>query len=117
MHSSFKLFLFCLSHLKGWSPPISRSSPQLPRLSGRILVPGQAEPPEELRLCALLRRVRPGPEPLAGRACAHRQHGELHQRRRWLGPGLQGAGGEHVHQPAGNHPSHGAAAEPGRGEL
>lgn len=117
MHFSFKLFLLCLSHLKGWSPPIFRSPPQLPRLPSRILVPGQAEPPAELRLCTLLRGVGPGPEPLAGRPRAHRQHGELHQRRRWPGPGLQGAGGEHVHQPSSNHPGYGAAAEPGRGEL
>ena len=98
------------------SPPLSRLTPQLSRLPGRVLVSSQTEPPAQLQLGTLVWRVGPGPEPLAGHLCSHWQHGQLHQW--WCGPGssLQGARGEYVHQPTGNHPGHGAATEQGRGE-
>lgn len=105
-------------HLKGSSPspPVFRLTSQLTRLPGWVLVPGQTEPPAELQLGTLLRRVRPRPEPLTGHPCSHWQHGQLHQR--WCGPGssLQGARRKYVHQPTGNYPGHGTATEQGRGE-
>lgn len=105
--------------LKGYSPvpPVCRPPSQLPRLPSWVLVPGQTEPPAELQLDTLLWRVRPGLEPLTGHPRSHWQHGQLHQRRRGPGSGLQGARRKHVHQPTGNHPGHGTAAEQGRGAF
>lgn len=94
-----------------------RNAPQLPRLPGRVLVPVQAQPPAQLQLGALLWGVGAGPEPLAGGPRSHRQHGQLHQRRRGPGSGLQGTGGGDVHKSAGRHLGHGAAAEQGRGKA
>lgn len=98
-------------------PFITRFAAQLSRFLGWILVPSQTEPPAKLQFSAPLRRIRPGPESLAGRPRPDWQHGQFHQWRCGPHSSLQRARREYVHQPASSNPGDGAAAEQGRGAL